>query len=66
MPYFESKDRTVFSPQNDKLLPFYNILKQYHLTIGGSNLFEDLVETYEYLDFVFKEEEKVDECTTTK
>lgn len=65
MPYFESKDRTVFSPQNDKLLPFYNILKQYHLTIGGSNLFEDLVETYEYLDFVFKEE-KVDECTTTK
>lgn len=65
MPYFESKDRTVFSPQNDKLLPLYKVLKQYHSTIGGSNLYEDLVETYEYLDYVFKEE-KVDECTTTK
>ncbi|MEK5176323.1 hypothetical protein NST63_27535 [Heyndrickxia sp. FSL W8-0496] len=65
MPYFESKDRTVFSPQNDKLLPFYKFLEQYNQSLGGSNLFEDLVETYEYLDFVFKEG-KVDECTTTK
>ncbi|KAB2337623.1 hypothetical protein F7731_08485 [Cytobacillus depressus] len=57
MPYFDSKERTVFSPQNEKLEPFYKILEQYHLVIGGSNLFDDLVETYEYLDQVFKEDQ---------
>lgn len=60
MPYFDSKERTVFSPQVEILEPFYKVLEQYHKAIGGSDLFEDLVETYEYLDFVFrkKEEEK--------
>jgi hypothetical protein len=58
MPYFESKDRTVFSPQNEKLEPFYKILEQYQQSIGGSNLFDDLVETYEYLDFVLKEKKE--------
>ncbi|MGP9039780.1 hypothetical protein [Cytobacillus kochii] len=59
MPYFDSKDRTVFSPQNDKLEPFYKLLEQYHQTIGGSHLFDDLVETYEYLDSVFKNKEEM-------
>ncbi|QOK28035.1 hypothetical protein IIE26_05020 [Cytobacillus oceanisediminis] len=58
MAYFDSKDRTVFSPQNEKLEPFYKILEQYNQTIGGSNLFDDLVETYEYLDFVLKEKKE--------
>ena len=57
MPYFESKSKTVFSPQVEALEPFYKVLEQYHQSIGGSNLFEDLVETYEYLDFVLREKE---------
>ncbi|WHY75729.1 hypothetical protein QNH20_16555 [Neobacillus sp. WH10] len=64
MPYFDSKSRTVFSPQCDKLDPFYKMLEQYHKVIGGSNLFDDLVETYEYLDFVLREE-KNNELVTT-
>ncbi|MBD7937174.1 hypothetical protein H9655_09030 [Cytobacillus sp. Sa5YUA1] len=59
MPYFDSKSRTVFSPQVDKLEPFYKILEQYHQAIGGSNLFDDLVETYEYLDYVFRDKEEM-------
>jgi hypothetical protein len=66
MPYFDSKDRTVFSPQCDKLEPFYKILEQYHKAIGGSNLFEDLVETYEYLDFVLKKKEENNNELITK
>jgi hypothetical protein len=58
MPYFDSKNRTVFSPQKEILEPFYKLLEQYHKVIGGSSLFDDLVETYEYLDFVLKEEKK--------
>ncbi|MBS4171911.1 hypothetical protein [Bacillus sp. FJAT-49736] len=56
--YFDTKNRTVFSPQNDKLMPFYKVLEQHNQTLGGSNLFDDLVETYEYLDFVFKDKEE--------
>lgn len=66
MPYFESKDRTVFSPQSEKLEPLYKILEQYHQVIGGSNLFDDLVETYEYLDFVLKEKEELKNERTTE
>lgn len=57
MPYFDSKNRTVFSPQNDKLEPFYKLLEQYQKTLSGSNFFEELLDTYEYLDQVFKEDE---------
>ncbi|MED5102475.1 hypothetical protein NSS71_25520 [Niallia sp. FSL W8-0951] len=56
MPWFEAKDRTVHSPVNPKLEPFYKLLEQYEKSLSGSNLYEDLVETYEYLDQVFKEE----------
>lgn len=55
MPWFEAKDRTVFSPVNPKLEPFYNLLEQYQKALSGSNLYDDLIETYEYLDQVFKE-----------
>jgi hypothetical protein len=55
MPYFDSKDRTVFFPQCEKLEPLYKYLEKHHKTIGGSNLFDELVETYEYLDFVLRE-----------
>ncbi|MDQ0268918.1 hypothetical protein [Cytobacillus purgationiresistens] len=56
MPYFDSKERTVFSPHNPKLEPFYSYLDQYQKTFSGSNFFEELIDTYEYLDQVFKEE----------
>lgn len=56
MPWFQAKDRTVFSPVNPKLEPLFKLLEQYEKSLSGSNLYEDLVETYEYLDQVFKEE----------
>jgi hypothetical protein len=56
MAYFDSKDRTVFSPQNEKLEPFYKFLEQYQRTLSGSNFFDELIDTYEYLDQVIKEE----------
>ncbi|MGD6894317.1 hypothetical protein ACQCVI_04750 [Bacillus infantis] len=56
MPYFDSKDRTVFSPQNEKLEPFYKFLEQYQRTLSGSNFFDELIDTYEYLDQIFKED----------
>jgi hypothetical protein len=59
MPYFEAKDRTVFSPQNEKLEALYKTLEKHHKSIGGSNLFDDLVETYEYLDFALREKEEM-------
>jgi len=64
MPYFDSKNRTVFSPHNQKLEPFYSFLEQYQKTFSGSNFFEELTDIYEYLDQVLKEE-KEDESVTT-
>jgi hypothetical protein len=58
MPYFESKSRTVFSPQCEVLEPIYKMLEQYEPVIGGSQLFEDMVENYEYLDFVLRSKEE--------
>lgn len=60
MPYFDSKGskRTVFSPQSEVLTPVYKMLEQYEPTIGGSQLFDDMVENYEYLDFVFRNKEE--------
>jgi hypothetical protein len=63
MPYFDSKERTVFSPQNPKLEPFYSFLEQYQKTFSGSNFYDELIDTYEYLDQVMKEE-KNNEPTT--
>jgi hypothetical protein len=57
MAYFEAKGRTVFSPQCSVLEPVYKMLEQYEPTIGGSQLFEDMVENYEYLDFVLRDKE---------
>ncbi|MEK5524114.1 hypothetical protein [Heyndrickxia sp. FSL W8-0423] len=58
MPYFDTKDRTVYSPVNPKLEPLYSFLEQYQKTFSGSNFFEELLDTYEYLDQVFKEEKQ--------
>ena len=57
MSYFDSKDRTVFSPQVKKLEPLYKYLEKHHKTIGGSDLFNELVDTYEYLNFELREKE---------
>ena len=58
MPYFESKDRTVFSPQNPKLEPLYKFIEQYQKTFSGSNFYDELIDTYEYLDQVLKEDKQ--------
>lgn len=55
MAYFDSKYRTVFSPQNEKLLPLYETLEKHHSTIGGSRLFDELTDTLEYLDQILEE-----------
>ena len=55
MPYFDSKNRTVFSPQSVVLEPLYKLLEKYQSTLSGSKIFDDMVETYEYLDFVLKD-----------
>ncbi|MGE6611900.1 hypothetical protein ACQKFG_15370 [Peribacillus sp. NPDC076916] len=60
--YFDSKGRTVFSPETDLLQPLYKLLEQYEPSIGGSHLFEDLIENYEYLDSMLKEGEKLNGC----
>lgn len=56
MPYVNTKDRTVFSPQNEKLDPLYNLIEKHQQALSGSNFFDELIETYEYLDQIMKEE----------
>lgn len=58
MPYFDTKERTVMSPINPKLEPLYTFLEQYQRTFSGSNFFDELIDTYEYLDQVLKEDNK--------
>ena len=53
--YFDSKGRTIFSPETDLLKPLFKLLEQYEPSIGGSHLFEDLIENYEFLDSMLKE-----------
>lgn len=60
--YFNSKGRTIFSPKNNILEPLYKLLEQYEPSIGGSYLFEDLIENYEFLDSMLKEGEKPNGC----
>ncbi|WLR53588.1 hypothetical protein LC048_13755 [Mesobacillus subterraneus] len=50
MPYFESKDRTVFSPVDERLQTIYNWLEKHHKTIGGSTLFDEIADELERLD----------------
>ncbi|MEK4669179.1 hypothetical protein [Niallia sp. FSL R7-0271] len=63
MPYFDAKDRTVFSPVNDKLEPLFKFLEQHQKSLSGSNFYDDLVELYEYLDQVLKEPKILDVST---
>ncbi|MEH7392606.1 hypothetical protein [Bacillus sp. JJ1474] len=58
MPFFYAKDRTVMSPINPKLEPLFDFLEQYQKSFSGSNFYDELVDTYEYLDQVFKEEKE--------
>ncbi|WP_423408050.1 hypothetical protein AABM38_20620 [Heyndrickxia sp. MSNUG] len=48
--YFETKHKTVFSPRNNQLEPFYSALEKYAPVLGDSRVFEDLIEVYETLD----------------
>jgi hypothetical protein len=56
MPFFDAKDRTVMSPINPKLEPLYVFLEKYQQSLSGSQFFDDLLDTYEYLDQIFKED----------
>jgi hypothetical protein len=51
MPYFETRNHTVFSPGDERFKTFYEILEKYAPVIGDSPLFGDLVDIYETLDF---------------
>lgn len=65
MPFFGSKSsRTIFSPKNELLEPLYNLIEKYDSVLAGCSFYEELIETYEYLDQVIKEDEKNVKCTT--
>lgn len=49
--YFDTKNRTIYSPENPTLVTFYRLLEKYAPAIGDSPLFDDLVNVYETLDF---------------
>lgn len=54
--YFDSKKGPVYAPDRPELKSFYELLQKHHETLGGSRLFEDLVDVYETLDQDLKEE----------
>lgn len=54
--YFDTKKRTVFSPNKAILLDFYRLLEKYAPILEDSPLFNDFVDIYETLDFDLKEE----------
>jgi hypothetical protein len=56
--HFETKHRTVFSPENAILHDFYKVLEKYAAAVGDSRLFEDFIDIYETLDTDLKEGEK--------
>lgn len=54
--YFDTKKGPVYEPKNPVLRSLYEVLKKNEPVLGGSRLFEDLVDVYETLDFDLKEE----------
>ena len=56
MPYFESKKRTVYSPENSKLEILFNFLEKHNQSLSGSDLYNALVDIYETLDEELKGE----------
>ncbi len=57
IPYFETSKQTIFSPNNPVLDSFYKLLEKYAPVLQDSPIFNDLVETYEFLNFLLKEQE---------
>jgi hypothetical protein len=49
--YFDTKKRTVFSPENPSLTTLYKTLEKYAPVLGDSPLFDELVNAYEVLDY---------------
>jgi hypothetical protein len=49
--FFDTKNRTVYAPENPTLTHLYRLLEKYAPSIGDSPLFNDLVDAYETLDF---------------
>ncbi|MBG9653707.1 MULTISPECIES: hypothetical protein [Cytobacillus] len=54
--YFNRKKGAIFSPEDEKLLPFYNLLEKYQKSLDGSQIYADMVEVYESLETDLKEE----------
>lgn len=54
--YFNTKKGAIFSPEDEKLLPFYNLLEKYQGTLDGSQVYADMVEVYEAIEMDLKEE----------
>ncbi|EFV74464.1 MULTISPECIES: hypothetical protein [Cytobacillus] len=54
--YFNRKKGAIFSPEDSKLLPFYNLLEKYQKSLDGSAIYEEMVEIYEGLETDLKEE----------
>jgi len=57
MPYFYSKNKTIWSPQNPALEAFYNFLEKHRELLEGSSLYDNLTEIYESMDEQLREEE---------
>ncbi|WP_273129000.1 hypothetical protein [Bacillus weihaiensis] len=56
MPYFHTKNKTIWSPHNPALEALYNFLEKHRELLEGSSLYENLTEIYENLDEELKEE----------
>ncbi|MEX3715413.1 hypothetical protein ABFV99_23865 [Cytobacillus horneckiae] len=54
---FDTDRGPIYEPENQELKSFYNVLKKVEPTIGGSKLFNDLLEVYEALEYDLKEAE---------
>lgn len=54
--YFNRKKGAIFSPEDSKLMPLYNLLEKYQKSLDGSEFYEEMVEVYESLETDLKEE----------
>lgn len=54
--YFETKHKTVFSPENPILDSLYYFLEKYAPVLGDSPIFDKLISVYETLESELKEE----------
>lgn len=56
--YFNRKKGAIFSPEDSKLVPFYNLLEKHQKSLDGSELYEEMVEIYEGLETDLREEKE--------